>query len=114
MVYLRFVGLSLALLALGSSQTDTKKLIVLGGNVSHFVSRDIQVRVKKTVFISYRRTNAPWALALYQALTHNGFDVFIDYKGLASGNFEQAILENIRSRAHFLIVLYTLRLGALS
>ena len=63
------------------------------------------LRVEKTVFISYRRTNVPWALAIYQSLTQSGFDVFFDYNGIASGNFERVILENIRSRAHFLIVL---------
>jgi len=62
-------------------------------------------RKEKTVFISYRRTNAPWALAIYQDLTHNGYDVFYDYKGIASGDFESVILENIRARAHFLILL---------
>ena len=62
-------------------------------------------RVEKTVFISYRRTNASWALAISQSLTHSGFDVFLDYQGIASGDFERSILENIRSRAHFLIVL---------
>src|SRR5258705_7252233 len=62
-------------------------------------------RVEKTVFISYRRTNAPWALAIFQSLTHSGFDAFFDYQGIASGNFERVILENIRSRAHFLVVL---------
>ena len=39
-------------------------------------------RVEKTVFISYRRSDFPWALAIYQHLTHNGFDVFFDYKGI--------------------------------
>ena len=34
-------------------------------------------RIEKTVFISYRRTNGPWALAIYQALTNQGFDVFL-------------------------------------
>ena len=62
-------------------------------------------RVEKTVFLSYRRTNAPWALAIYQNLTANGFDVFFDYNGIASGDFESVILENIKARAHFLIVL---------
>ena len=38
-------------------------------------------RIEKTVFLSYRRTNIPWALAIFQNLTHNGFDVFIDFKG---------------------------------
>ena len=62
-------------------------------------------RVEKTVFISYRRTNAAWALAIYQDLTQHGFDVFFDYFGLGSGDFEQGILGNIRWRAHFVIVL---------
>jgi tetratricopeptide (TPR) repeat protein len=62
-------------------------------------------RVEKTVFISYRRTNVPWALAIFQNLTNNGYDVFIDYSGIASGDFERMILGNITARAHFLVVL---------
>jgi hypothetical protein len=62
-------------------------------------------RVEKTVFISYRRANFPWAMAVYQDLTQNGYDVFFDIEGIASGDFEQVILQNIRSRAHFLVVL---------
>ena len=62
-------------------------------------------RIEKTVFISYRRTNVPWALAISQSLTNNGYDVFFDFTGLASGDFEDVILENIHSRAHFLILL---------
>jgi Flp pilus assembly protein TadD len=62
-------------------------------------------RIEKTVFLSYRRTNVPWALAIYKELTHHGYDVFFDFEGIGSGDFEQVILENIRSRAHFLIVL---------
>lgn len=62
-------------------------------------------RVEKTVFICYRRTNAPWALAVFQHLTHHGFDVFFDFVGIGSGDFEQVIIENIRSRAHFLVLL---------
>ena len=62
-------------------------------------------RVEKTVFISYRRTNASWALAIYQDLTQRGYDVFFDFKGIASGDFESIILENVRSRAHFLVLL---------
>jgi hypothetical protein len=61
--------------------------------------------VPKTVFISYRRTNIPWALAIHQYLTHHGFDVFFDYEGIGAGDFEQIIVGNILSRAHFLIVL---------
>jgi len=62
-------------------------------------------RIEKTVFISYRRTNFRWAMLLYQSLKQDGYDVFIDYRGIPSGAFETAILENITSRAHFLILL---------
>jgi tetratricopeptide (TPR) repeat protein len=70
-----------------------------------FVSPAAMARIEKTVFISYRRNNAPWVLAISQNLTHSGFDVFFDYSGLASGDFETAILDNIHSRAHFLVLL---------
>ena len=62
-------------------------------------------RVDKTVFISYRRSTVAWALAIYQNLTMHGFDVFIDYEGVGSGAFAQVIVENIQSRAHFLVLL---------
>ena len=62
-------------------------------------------RIEKTIFISYRRANEPWALAVFGDLTQHGYDVFIDYDGIASGNFETAILENIKARAHFLVLL---------
>jgi tetratricopeptide (TPR) repeat protein len=68
-------------------------------------ARHGMARVEKTVFISYRRTNASWALAIFQNLTNNGFDVFFDFEGIASGDFESVILGNIRSRAHFLVLL---------
>jgi tetratricopeptide (TPR) repeat protein len=62
-------------------------------------------RIEKTVFISYRRTNAFSALAVFQDLTHHGYDVFFDYDGIPSGGFETSILENIRTRAHFVVLL---------
>ena len=62
-------------------------------------------RVEKTVFLSYRRTNIPWALAIFQNLTQHGYDVFIDFSGIASGDFESVILGNITARAHFLVLL---------
>ena len=62
-------------------------------------------RIEKTVFISYRRSNVSWALAIFQSLTHHGYDVFFDFDGIASGDFERVILENIRARAHFLVLL---------
>lgn len=62
-------------------------------------------RVEKTVFISYRRTNSFMARAVYQSLTAKGFDVFFDFEGINSGDFEQIILGNLRARAHFLVIL---------
>src|ERR1022692_1590974 len=61
--------------------------------------------IEKTVFLSYRRTNAPWALAIFQSLTHHGYDVFFDFSGIASGDFERVIIGNIKARAHFLVLL---------
>ena len=68
-------------------------------------------RIEKTVFLSYRRTNIPWALAIFQNLTHHGHDVFFDYNGIASGDFERVILGNITARAHFLVLLTPPRLN---
>ena len=60
---------------------------------------------QKTVFISYRRTNFYTALAVYQDLTANGYDCFFDYESIDSGDFETVIFENIRYRAHFVVIL---------
>jgi formylglycine-generating enzyme required for sulfatase activity len=62
-------------------------------------------RIEKTVFISYRRTDAFTALAVYENLKNEGYDVFIDYRSISSGDFEQIITDNIRARAHFLLIL---------
>jgi tetratricopeptide (TPR) repeat protein len=62
-------------------------------------------RMEKTVFISYRRTNLPWARAIYQDLTAHGYDAFFDFQSLNSGDFSQTILENIKARAHFVLLL---------
>ena len=71
------------------------------GGVSQIAMR----RVEKTVFISYRRVDEPWALAIYKTLKQRGFDVFIDFLGIGSGSFAKEIVENIAARAHFLILL---------
>ncbi len=44
-------------------------------------------------------------MAIFQHLTHHGYDVFFDFIGIASGDFERLILEQIRARAHFLVLL---------
>jgi tetratricopeptide (TPR) repeat protein len=62
-------------------------------------------RIEKTVFISYRRTNLYTALAVYQDLTAHGYDVFSDFQSIDSGDFEKIITENIKAKAHFLIIL---------
>jgi tetratricopeptide (TPR) repeat protein len=62
-------------------------------------------RIEKTVFISYRRTNLPWALAIFQNLKIEGYDVFFDYLSIPSGDFESIIVENIKARAHFIVIL---------
>lgn len=62
-------------------------------------------RVEKTVFLSYRRSDGGWALAVHYALKFRGYDVFFDFTGLGSGAFDRVILENVRSRAHFVVVL---------
>jgi light-regulated signal transduction histidine kinase (bacteriophytochrome) len=62
-------------------------------------------RVEKTIFISYRRTNLPWALAIFQNLKSEGYDVFFDYLSIPSGDFENIIVENIKARAHFVVIL---------
>lgn len=60
--------------------------------------------IEKSVFLSYRRASVPWALAIFKDLTPYGYDVFIDYDGLPSGDFARAILENIETRAHFIVL----------
>ena len=62
-------------------------------------------RVENTVFISYRRTDVYAALAVYENLKNDGYDVFFDYRSISSGDFEQIITSNIRARAHFLLIL---------
>jgi len=62
-------------------------------------------RIEKTVFISYRRTDISWALAVYQYLASQKYDVFFDYTSIPSGDFEQIIVGNIKARAHFVLIL---------
>ena len=61
--------------------------------------------IDKTVFISYRRKDISWALAVYHYLTKNDYDVFFDFTSIPSGDFEQNIISNIKARAHFLVIL---------
>ena len=63
------------------------------------------MQVEKTVFISYRRTNEYTARAVYQNLTANGYDAFLDFETIDSGAFEHVILNQIAARAHFIVIL---------
>ncbi len=63
------------------------------------------MRVEKSVFICYRRANYHTALAVFQHLEAHGYDVFLDYKSIPSGDWRQFILKEISARAHFLIIL---------
>ncbi len=58
------------------------------------------------VFISYRRAPASYiARAIYQDLRAHGYDVFLDVQSIDSGIFTAVIDRQIRSRAHFVLVL---------
>ena len=61
--------------------------------------------VQKTVFISYRRTNYYMAQSVYAKLRTNGYDAFLDYQSLDSGDFSQSLLTQIAARAHFVVIL---------
>ncbi len=52
-------------------------------------------------------TAAPTSLgrSLFIRTTLHGYDVFFDYTSIPAGDFETVILENVRARAHFLVVL---------
>jgi tetratricopeptide (TPR) repeat protein len=63
------------------------------------------MRVEKTVFISYRRTNIFHARAVHQALCARGYDVFLDFENIDAGSFEQIIQSQIDARAHFVVIL---------
>lgn len=63
------------------------------------------MQVQKTVFISYRRTNMYMARAVYQDLRTRGYDAFLDYQSLDSGDFSQSLLSQIAARAHFVVIL---------
>jgi Flp pilus assembly protein TadD len=61
---------------------------------------------EKTVFLSYRREPSKYLAAyVYKDLTAHGYDVFWDISGVATGDFAQAILNQIAARMHFVVLL---------
>ncbi|MBK8275774.1 MAG: transporter substrate-binding domain-containing protein [Nitrospira sp.] len=58
------------------------------------------------IFISYRRdTDSPTALLIFQHLTKQGYDVFIDVESLRSGDVDANLRREISTRRYFVIVL---------
>jgi hypothetical protein len=66
---------------------------------------------RKRFFSVIAALNVPCALAIFHDLTHHGYDVFFDFQGIASGDFESVILGNITARAHFQVLLTPSALG---
>ena len=62
------------------------------------------LRIEKTIFLCYRRTNIPWALAIFQYLTRYGFDVFFDFPptGSAPATSSRSFLGTYRHGRIFL------------
>jgi nucleoside phosphorylase/tetratricopeptide (TPR) repeat protein len=63
--------------------------------------------MSRTAFISYRRDalGKAFARSLKTALTHNGYDVFLDVDSIDAGAWETQILSEVPKRAHFLLLL---------
>ena len=61
--------------------------------------------VGKSVFISYRHSDCGWTLAISENLRNNGYDVFYSQKSIPGGKYEDVILNNIKARKHFLVIL---------
>jgi hypothetical protein len=61
---------------------------------------------EKTVFISYRRDTAGkyFARSVKEALTHRGYDVFLDVDCIDAGQWATQILTQVPKRAHFLLL----------
>jgi len=58
------------------------------------------------IFISYRRENSEFiAQLIYDKLTNDGYSVFLDVKTLASGKFDDALLNRIENCNDFLLIL---------
>lgn len=61
---------------------------------------------QKTVFISYRRSVAPFiARSIFLDLRAHDYDVFMDVESIDSGTFDTIILNQIEARAHFVLIL---------
>jgi formylglycine-generating enzyme required for sulfatase activity len=61
-------------------------------------------QIHKTVFISYRRDHRYLARSVYLSLKAEGYDCFLDYENITSGDWLQVILNQVVVRAHFILV----------
>ena len=58
------------------------------------------------VFLSYHRSLSAWpAIIIQQYLAGRGVDVFFDQESISSGRFENVILNQIRERDHFIVII---------
>jgi tetratricopeptide (TPR) repeat protein len=78
---------------------------VTGDEAHCFVGGQVMERIEKTVYISYRYTNAYHALAVYQSLLPYGYDCFIDQRDINTEAFTAFTLNQIKARAHFVVLL---------
>ena len=60
---------------------------------------------RKTFFLCYRSIDAGWALAIAQYLRTYGYGAFLAHQSMTNGPFKKVILKEIRTRAHFLVLL---------
>lgn len=59
-----------------------------------------------SVFICYRRDASSYmARAIFQDLRAHNYDVFMDVETLEAGNFDSILLNQIKARTHFLLLL---------
>lgn len=70
------------------------------------INKRFTMKEKKDIFISYRRAGGEWfAYCIYSELISAGYSVFLDVVSLRSGNFEEAIVEQILTCKDFILVL---------
>lgn len=62
-------------------------------------------KLEKKVFIHHRRANHAHALAIWNELRAQGYDVFMDDDPIHPSEFDQTIHTQILTRAHFLVIL---------
>src|SRR5690242_8842742 len=60
---------------------------------------------ENSVFISYRRKNAGWAMSVFLTLTSRGYKVFLDTQNINSGRFDERLYDEIAKRKYFILIL---------